>query len=101
MVLPRYGLDPSKVRLTYNPESIPALAASRLDELKTRKELGLETINEMRGALPDREDVDGGDAILVPASMVPIAAISVTEDVDIEDEVRRITTEPEEESENE
>jgi len=78
-LLPRYGLDPSKVRITYDMDQITALSSRRNEELKLRKELNLETTNEMR-TLIGREEVEGGDAILVPANMVPMGTDLFTDD---------------------
>lgn len=78
-LLPRYGLDPSKVRLTYDLDQITALVGRRNEELKLRKELGIETINELR-TLIGREEVDGGNEVLVPATMVPAGTDVFTED---------------------
>lgn len=80
MLLPRYGLDPSRVHLTYNPEQITALATRRLDELKKRKDLGLETINELRSSLPNREPLEGGDMLYQPATLIPVGQDLFTED---------------------
>lgn len=78
-LLPRYGLDPSKFRLTYDLDQITALASRRNEELKLRRDLNLETTNEMR-ALLGREPVDGGDTVLAPATMIPIGTDLFTSD---------------------
>ncbi len=78
-LLPRYGLDPSKVRLTYDMDQITALASRRNEELKLRKDLNLETLNEQRSSI-GREAVDGGDVVLVPATMVPLGTDLFTSD---------------------
>jgi len=78
-LLPRYGLDPSKVRLSYDLDQITALASRRNEELKLRRELNLETTNEMRSLL-GREPVDGGDTVLAPATMIPIGTDLFTAD---------------------
>lgn len=70
MLKMRYGDDFECI--TYNPEQIPALKGRALDELKKRKDLGVETINEIREALPNREDIDGGDKIYQPATLIPL-----------------------------
>lgn len=72
LLLPRYGLDPSKVRITYDMDSITALATRRNEELKLRRELNLETDNELR-AMIGRESVTGGDVLRAPANLIPIA----------------------------
>lgn len=78
-LLPRYGLDPSKVRITYDIDQITALAGRRNEELKLRRELNLETLNEMR-TLIGRESVDGGDVVMAPATMVPVGTDIFTDD---------------------
>lgn len=78
-LLPRYGLDPAKVRLTYDMDQITALSNRRNEELKLRKELGLESLNEMRTMI-GREAADNGDVILVPANMVPLGTDLFTDD---------------------
>jgi len=78
-LLPRYGLDPSKVRLSDDLDQITALASRRNEELKLRRELNLETTNEMRSLL-GREPVDGGDTVLAPATMIPIGTDLFTAD---------------------
>lgn len=65
----RYG-DSFK-RITYNEDDITALKTRMLKELKLRREIGIETINELREGLPNREDIDGGDILYQPANLVP------------------------------
>lgn len=79
-LLPRYGLDPSRVCLTFNPESIDALVARRVDMLLKRKELALETPNELRAMLPNREPLEGGDVLYQPSTMVPVGTDLFTDD---------------------
>ncbi len=69
-LLPRYGLDPHKVKITYDILSIPVLRARVLDEIKTRKGINVETDNELR-TLMAREPYSGGDVILKPANLIP------------------------------
>ena len=78
-LLPRYGLDPAKIRITYDLDQITALAGRRNEELKLRRELNLETVNEMR-TLIGREPVDGGDVVMAPATMIPIGTDMFTDD---------------------
>lgn len=78
-LMPRYGLDPAKVRITYDIDQVTALASRRSEELKLRKELNIESVNEMR-ALIGREPVEGGDNILAPATMIPIGTDLFTDD---------------------
>ncbi len=78
-LLPRYGLDPSKVRITYDIDQITALAGRRNEELKLRKELGLETDNELRTMI-GRESYEGGDVHYKPANMIPVGTDLFTDD---------------------
>lgn len=80
MLLPRYGLDPQRARLTYNPESIEALVARRVDMLLARQKLGVETINELRAQLPNREPLEGGDTLYQASTLVPVGADLFTDD---------------------
>lgn len=48
----------------------------RNEELKTRKELNLESTNELRKTI-GRESVSGGDEILVQSMMIPISQSSL------------------------
>jgi len=78
-LLPRYGLDPSRVRITYDMDDITALATRRNEELKLRRDLNLESTNELRSLL-GREAAENGDQILIPANMVPLAQDTFTDD---------------------
>lgn len=81
-LMPRYGLDPSEYKLTYNPDDIEALKQRRIDTLKKRKDLNIETTNELREGMPNREPVDGGDTILVSSATIPIDEASTKEPED-------------------
>ena len=78
-LMPRYGLDPAKIRITYDLSQITALSGRRNEELKLRRDLNLETTNEMR-TLIGREPVDGGDSVLMPANLIPIGTDLFTDD---------------------
>jgi phage portal protein BeeE len=80
-LLPRYGID-SKVKLTYDPESIDPLKKRRLNEIEQRKKTGLETTNELRSLIPGRESIENGDTLYQPANLVPIGDDLFTEDND-------------------
>jgi HK97 family phage portal protein len=71
-LLPRFGIPLKDARITYNTESLRPLRARRLNELKTRKEIGVETPNEMREGLPNREPLPGGNVIYQNATLVPM-----------------------------
>lgn len=79
-LFPRYGLDASKTRLTYNPESIEPLKKRRLAEVEQRKKIAIETTNELRSLLPNREPIENGDTLYQAANLVPIGEDLFTED---------------------
>lgn len=79
-LLPRFGLDPLKNRLTYNPESIDALKQRKIEEVKTRKEIGVETTNELRSLLPKREPIEGGDVLYQNSNLIQVGTDLVTDD---------------------
>lgn len=79
-LLPRYGLDPSRVCLTFNPESIDALVDRRVKMLLDRKNLAVETINELRAQLPNREPIEGGNVLYQASTQVPIGTDLFTDD---------------------
>ena len=72
LLMPRYGEDPSNLRIGVDLDSISALQSRRNKELLLRKQIGIETINELREAIPNRENVEGGDEVLIPANLVPL-----------------------------
>lgn len=78
-LLPRYGLKQENIRITYDIDTITALSVRRNKELKLRKELNVESDNEIR-TLIGREPYKGGDVIYKPANLVPVG-----NDVDTED----------------
>jgi HK97 family phage portal protein len=80
MLLPRYKLDPNKIRITYNPDTITALMDRRLEQLEKRKKINIETINELRSQLPNREPIENGDILYQPATLVPVGEDLFTDD---------------------
>ena len=80
MLFPRFGMDPAKEKITYNPESIEPLKKRMLDEVEQRRKIGVETDNELRSLLPNREPYEGGDIKYQPANLVPIGTDLFTED---------------------
>lgn len=83
MLMPRYGLDPSKNKITYNSLDIDALRMRKIEELSKQKTDGGITTNEYRNGI-GREDVSGGDDILVSATLIPLGSESFSLD-DIDD----------------
>ncbi len=70
LLMPRYGLDPNDYRITYDTTKIAALAALALEQLKLRKEINIESDNELRASI-GRKPYTGGDVILKPANLIP------------------------------
>ncbi len=79
LLMPRFGIDPVEEQITYDLDTITALAIRRNEELKLRRELNLESLNELRAVI-GRENVTGGDQILAPATMIPIGNDIFTQD---------------------
>lgn len=80
-LLPRYGVDTSKIKITYNPESIPVIMRQKLIEIKERRAINIETTNELRKLLPNREPLaNGGDEVYQPATLVPVGTDAFTDD---------------------
>lgn len=79
LLVPRYGLDPAKVKITYDLDQITALEKRRNENLSLRRELNLETLNELREMI-GREEVEGGNTILAPANLLPIGTDLFTVD---------------------
>jgi phage portal protein BeeE len=72
-LLPRFGIDVNEAIITYNPESIPVIMRQKLKEIKERKDINIETPNELRALLPNREPLkEGGDTVYQSSTMVPI-----------------------------
>jgi len=81
VLLPRFNIDVRNAELTFNPETIEPLKARRLDELAKRKEVGIETINELRTLLPNREPIgEEGDVVYQPATLTPVGQDLFTDD---------------------
>lgn len=79
VLLPRYGMDPATARIVPNPDSVTALVRRRTEELLKRRQIGIESDNELR-ALIGREPYDGGDRVLKPANLVPAGTDVFTSD---------------------
>ncbi len=81
-LLERFKVDSKKWKITYDPEAITALRGRMLQELKIRKDLAIETVNELRQLLPDRESLEGGDTLYQAANQVPLGTDVYTQDAD-------------------
>ena len=65
--------------LSFVPSEIPSLEAKMYETAKTLKDVGVLTANEIRTLL-DYEALDGGNTLLVPANLVPVATDQFTDD---------------------
>lgn len=79
-LLPLYGLDPAEFRLSVDTSRVGALAARTLKMLRDRATSGLESINEIREAMPGRGPVEGGEEILVSAALQPLSLVAAEVD---------------------
>ena len=90
ILLPRYGVDPREMILSYDPESINILIRQKLKEIQERRTINIETPNELRSLLPNREPLDeGGDVVYHPATMVPMGQDLFTDDNFTPEELER------------
>ncbi len=71
-LFPRFGLDTAKSNLTFNQLKVPSLRARRVRELNERRKANVETVNELRTSI-NREPLDGGDELFIPATMIPLS----------------------------
>jgi len=69
-LLPKYGLDPAQFEITYDLDQITALQMRRNREMKVRRDIDVESDNEIR-ALMSLEPYKGGDDHLKGAALVP------------------------------
>lgn len=86
LLLPRVGINPEEQRLTFNPEQITALRGRMLEELDIRKKINVETPNELRSLLPGRKDIEGGDRVYMPATLVPLGEGMLSEEEALNDD---------------
>ena len=86
-ILPRFGRDPRRERITYDPEAILPLRQRRLAELRELVELKVMTLNEVRERLSNLDGLPGGDVVLIPGTMVPGAGegVDLVADAQVED----------------
>jgi len=71
-LLPMYGIDTTKIVLSYNQGDIPALEPLRNEQLMTLKNLEIFTINQLRAEC-GADPLDGGNVIYGAQMDVPIA----------------------------
>jgi phage portal protein BeeE len=78
-IIGAYLAKPAKIQGAYmlaDRENIDALQTKRLEQLELRKKVGVETANELRSSIYGRDDIDGGDVLLVDARLVPIDSVT-------------------------
>jgi len=78
-LFPRFGLDPRRDTLFIDPDDVSALVSRRNDELLKRRQIGVESPNELRSMI-GREPIEGGDTVFQPAAMVPVGSDLFTSD---------------------
>ncbi len=77
-LMPRYNA-PEELIITFDRSQVQSLVIRQAEEVKLRRETGVNTINELRTRLGD-ESLDGGDVLLRPSTLVPVAVDQFTED---------------------
>lgn len=82
LLLPRYGLDPTEARITFDPDQVTALVSRRNDELLKRAQLNVDTKNELRAFVGKESVGPQGDVLLVPSTLVPLGTDLFTDDND-------------------
>lgn len=90
VLMPRYKLEYPDYKLTYDRTSIPVVMRQMLNELDLRKKINIESINELRSTI-GKDDVEGGETIYQPATLVPLGLGEETELTD--DEIAKIAKE--------
>lgn len=79
LLLPRYEDNFMDYEFKYEESDIPALEMRRNQKIKLRKEIGVNTLNELRKFLGD-EQLEGGDVLLRPSNEIPVAMDLYTDD---------------------
>lgn len=70
-LLSRFGRDPERERLAYDPLGIPSIRKRRISEVKEMASLNAVTVNEIRGMLPGCDPWPSGDVVLAPGTLSP------------------------------
>lgn len=78
-LMPRYRA-PQELIITFDPSQVESLTIRRAEEVKLRRETAVNTVNELRTRLGDEALDSGGDVLLRPATLVPVATDQFTED---------------------
>ena len=85
-LFPRYNLDPEQFDLKFDETKLPILRERFLRELKIRKDIGIETINELRTLLPRVPVDEGGDVVYQPATLIPLGTSVIDTDAEVMDD---------------
>jgi hypothetical protein len=72
MLMPRFGIKLGTDKITYNPDSLQPLKARKLKELQERRTANLETVNEIRLSMPNKQPLPEGDVLYQNATLVPM-----------------------------
>lgn len=73
------GILKPNQRITFDPSNIPATQIRRTEQLKSLRAAFILSLNELR-AMAGKEEVRGGNVILVPSNLLPAATDVMTED---------------------
>ena len=76
--------------LSYDQENIKVLMRNMLKEIQQRRDINLETVNELRSLLPNRESITGGEVLYQPATLIRVGEDSYTGDELTSDEIANI-----------
>ena len=88
-LLRRYK-NSENLKITYDPYDITALTSRRLDQLDKRRQIGVESMNEIRTEMNLNPLISGGDVIYQNSNMV---ATGATEDLKTSDEFQTLVNE--------
>lgn len=75
-LLARFGLNPNEYRIFYNESEISALNIRKYEQIKTKKDIGVYTPNELR-AMDGLSSLELGDVIYMPINMVPMGTAPI------------------------
>jgi len=79
-LLPRFGLDTDRYKITYNPESAPALIERDIQKGERMANTGVFTYNEIRTQFGKEPLADGGDNVYAPQGLQVIGQDAYTGD---------------------
>ena len=79
-LMPRYK-NSENLRFTYNENDITALRLRMIETAKALSEINVNTVNEVRKVIGD-DEIDGGDVVLRPATLIPLGMESFGDEID-------------------